>query len=349
MRFPKPADLLFLAAILVAFTTSSLRAEEPAVKLFVSVAKASAYHTVQDAIDHAPPAGATIFIAPGTYKEKILIQKPNIRLIGTGRSPDSVVLTFGDSAKNTGSTFRSGTVTVLADSFAAENISIINTWWDDHPAPADYSQAVALHVISDRAVLDRVRLISGQDTLYAASSTCRSSENPATCHSSRQFFNDSFIEGNVDYIFGDARAVFNRCELHSRQYPHIAITAQSRNALDSDSAYFFLHCAITGPDEGDSVVFGRPWRTYAKVTFYDTDIRQKLAPEGWSEWEGRLRTADYREYFSHGPGANPDHRAVAYPPLTPAEQAELTPDCLLAGDDDWNPQKEVAALRQLVP
>ena len=76
-------------------------------------------------------------------------------MVGTGAKPEDVVLTFGDSAKNTGSTFKSGTVMVEGDGFAAENLSIINTWWTEHTDPQDASQAVALQLNSDRAVLDR--------------------------------------------------------------------------------------------------------------------------------------------------------------------------------------------------
>jgi pectin methylesterase-like acyl-CoA thioesterase len=316
-------------------------------RLIVSATKEAAYRTIQDAIDHAPSSGATILIEPGTYKEKIQITKPGIRLVGKGDSPSSVILTYGDSAKSTGSTFRSATVMALADSFEAENLSIVNSWWDEHPDPADASQAVALNVVSDRAVLDHVRLISGQDTLYASSSTCRNPDETSPCHASRQLYNDIYIEGNVDYIFGDARAVFNDCELHSRPHPFIAITAQSKHFPASDSAYYFLHCAITGRDAGDSVVLGRPWRTYSTVLFYDTDMKQKLSPEGWSEWEGRLKTSTYREYRSHGPGVNPGHRAVDYPPLAAEEEATFNSKALLSGDDKWNPDNELKLLRSL--
>lgn len=336
---------LFVASFLAILQVNPLLAEDNSPHILVSLTQAGAYRTVQEAINHAPMTGATIFIDPGVYKEKILITKPAIRLIGTGDGPSSVVLTFGDSAKSTGSTFRSGTVTVLTDAFEAENLSIVDTWWDEHPSPSDYSQAVALYLVADRAVLDRVRIISGQDTLFAGSSTCRTNEDKP-CHASRQMFNDSYIEGNVDYIFGDARAVFKDCELHSRASPNIAITAQSKNSPNSDSGYYFLHCSITGRNAGDSVVFGRPWRTYSTVMFYDTNILQKLAPEGWSEWENRLCTSTYREYRSHGPGVNPDHRAVVYPPLSAAEEATLNTAGLF-GRGDWNPEAEITILRHL--
>lgn len=305
------------------------------------------FRTIQQAVDSAKDGGLTILIAPGVYKEKIAITEPNIVLVGLGQFPQDTVITFGDSAKTTGSTFKSGTVTVTADGFEAENLSIINTWWDEHIAPTDASQAVALQLSSDRAVVDRVRLVSGQDTLYAASLSCRG-DSSAPCDASRELFNDCFIEGHVDYIFGDAKAVFNHCELHSRQHPNVMITAQSKHFPEENSGYFLLHCKITGADDGNKIVLGRPWRAYATVTFFDTDMEQEIAPEGWSEWGGRLQTATYREYDSHGHGVNGGHRVVVSPALTSTERAGLTAENLLAGKDLWDPLAQVQELRALV-
>lgn len=311
----------------------------------VSAAGRADFHTVQDAINHAPESGATIRISPGTYREKISISKPNIRLIGLGATPSDVVLVWGDSAKMAGGTGKSGSVSVGADGFAAENLTIANSYWDVEPEPGvEGAQAVALLMSSDRAILDRVRLLSGQDTLYANSLTCRTATTEK-CQASRQFFNDCYIEGHVDYIFGDAKAVFNRCELHSRAHPNVMITAQSRAYPQKDSGYYFLHCHITGRNAGDHVALGRPWRDYSTVTFYDTQIDQTIAPQGWSDWDGRLKTSTYREYKSHGAGVNDGHRIVESPALTPEQENSFTPERLLAGTDNWNPLQEVEELR----
>jgi pectinesterase len=305
------------------------------------------YRSVQDAVNHIPADGAVIRIAPGIYKEKVVINQKNVSLVGLGMNPRDVLITYGDSAMNTGSTFKSGTVIVTADGFEAENLSIVNTWWDEHPDPKDASQAVALQLSSDRAIVDRVHVVSGQDTLFAASLTCRSNTEMGPCSASREYFNDCFIKGNVDYIFGDAKAVFDHCELHSRPHNTIMITAQSKHFTAEDSGYYFLGCKITGADNGDKVVLGRPWREYASVMFYDTDIEQKIAPEGWSEWGGRLKTASYREYRSHGPGMNGGNRIIEYPPLLADEEKNLTPGKLLIGQDSWEPKAEVRILRDL--
>ncbi len=306
------------------------------------------FRTIQQAIDHASSEeGAIIRIFPGTYREKVSISKPGIVLIGTGRMPGDTVITWGDSAKNSGSTFKSGTVTVTADRFEAENLAIVNTWWSDHPAAEDRSQAVALQLESDRAVLDRVRIVSGQDTIYANSHACRG-ELSSPCRADRQLLNDCYIEGNVDYIFGDAKAVFNECELHSRPGSSVMITAQSRHSPLEDSGYYMLHCRITGENQGNRIVFGRPWRDYSTVLFYDTEIVQKIDASGWSEWGGRLKTSTYSEYKSHGPGVNGGGRDVAYPKLSMEEERTLSPAVLLAGDDSWDSASEIQKLRGLL-
>jgi pectinesterase len=307
------------------------------------------FRTVQEAVDHVTSRqGAVIFIAPGRYPEKVNVAGSGITLVGTGQSPAKTVITWGASAKSIGSTFRSGTVTVSGDGFEAENLSIVNTWWQDHPAAEDRSQAVALQLESDRAVLDRVRIISGQDTLFANSRACHG-ELTAPCRADRQFYNDCFVEGNVDYIFGEAKAVFSRCEFHSRPHSGVMITAQSRHSPLEDSGYYMLHCHITGENEGDRIVFGRPWRDYSTVLFYDTEIDQKIDDAGWSEWGGRLKTSTYREYRSHGPGVNGGHRSVAETTMTADEENRLSAKGLLSGEDQWDPDQRLQKLRALIP
>jgi pectinesterase len=314
------------------------------------------FHTVQTAIDDAPATGEVIRIAPGKYREKIHIGKPNIILVGTGKQSQDVVLSWDDAAINSGGTSKSGTVTVDADGFQAENLTIENTWENEHTRTPEGSQAVALLMSSDRAVLDHVRLLGAQDTLYANSRTCheslpRDGSAPATdtpaCQASRQYFRDCYIEGHVDFIFGDAKAVFDHCDLHPRHNPTVMLTAQSKHFPAEDSGYYFLHCRITGENNGDNVVLGRPWRDYSTVTFYDTYIEKPIAPDGWSDWNGRLKTSTYREYKSRGPGVDGGHRIVNSPELSRQEAKKLTPGALLAGSDGWDPIATADALRKL--
>ena len=314
------------------------------------------FHTLQGALYEAPVSGEIIRIAPGWYREKLHIQTPNIFLVGTGKRPEDVVLSWNDSALTAGGTGKSGSVSVDADGFEAENLTIENTWEREHKRTQEGSQAVALLLNSDRAVIDHVRLLGAQDTLYANSRTCHASlpkdgsaapVNTPDCAASRQFFSHCYVAGHVDFIFGDAKAVFDHCELHARHNPTVMLTAQSRHFPEEESGYYFLHCKITGDSSKDNVVLGRPWRDDSTVIFYDTDVEQKLNAVGWSDWDGRLKTSTYREYKSHGPGVNGGHRIISYPGLTRVEEKRLTPDDLLAGADGWNPVAAAKRLREL--
>jgi len=356
MRSASSRKLSLFVALIITGSAFVSNAESTPI---VTVAKQSParFHTLQEAIDHAPTTGEVIRIAPGTYREKVHINTPNIHLIGTGTSPQDVVLSWNDAAITSGGTSKSGSVTVDADGFEAENLTIENTWENEHTRTQEGSQAVALLMSSDKAVLDHVRLLGAQDTLYANSRTCHDNlpkdgtappaDTPA-CSASRQYFRDCYIDGHVDYIFGDAKAVFDHCELHPRHFPTVMLTAQSKHFPAEDSGYYFLHCRITGEDNGDRVILGRPWRDYSTVVFYDTYIQKPLAPEGWSDWNGRLKTSTYREYKSHGPGVDGGHRIVTYPKLTREEEKSLNPRALLSGNDNWNPIAEANALRRLI-
>ncbi len=78
----------------------------------------------------------------------------------------------------------------------------------DKPQERVSHQAVALLVEgADKAQFENVRLIGFQDTLYL-----KSAETRVT---SRSFFHKSYIEGDVDFIFGDTTAYFYRSEVKS--------------------------------------------------------------------------------------------------------------------------------------
>jgi pectinesterase len=267
-------------------------------ELTVSVSGKGAYRTVQAAIKALPATGGDIAIAPGTYREKIVVRKPRVHLRGTGTAPDQVVLVYGDSAKTTGGTFRSATLEASGDDFHLTNLTVQNDWWLNPAHPP--SQAVALFVRGDRGVFRRVRLLGHQDTLYAA-------KLPGAVVA-RQYFRDCYVEGHIDFIFGNAKAFFDRCTIHGLAAPEVMFTAQSRNAPDEDSGYVFDHCVLTADEGAGEISLGRAWRRYARVVFLDTQIRARVIAAGWREWTpgvtDTFKTAYFAEYRSTGPGAN---------------------------------------------
>lgn len=300
------------------------------------------FKTIQEAVNAAPDAGAVIRIKPGTYREVVHVDKPGIEFRGETKDPSKVVLVYGNSAASTCGTRCSGTLFVNGEDFVATEMTIANDYSKTSNVP---SQAVAVMVRGDRAVFRKVRLLGAQDTLYAASEGCQG-DDKSKCKPSRQYYTDCYIEGHVDFIFGDAKAVFENCEI--RAIPHVEggyLTAQSNTVPNQDGGYVFNHCKLTA-DPGvanGSYYLGRPWRDYSTVIFLNTTIGAHINPEGWSTWKGspteRLKTSTYAEFNSKGPGANAKAREPDSKQLTAVEAKKYETKAYLAGADGWDPTK----------
>jgi pectin methylesterase-like acyl-CoA thioesterase len=299
------------------------------------------YHSIQAAVDAAPAQGEVIRVDPGTYLEVLKISKNGIEIRGLGKTPTAVVISAGQSAATSGGTGKSGTVTVTGNDFYAENLTIENTWTRTNPLSKEGSQAVALRTQGDRQVFRHIRLLGYQDTLYADSMTCHDLTATGPCVASRQYFADSYIEGHVDFIFGDAKAVFERCELHSLAHPVSHITAQSKKYAAEDSGYVFWHAKLTAEPGANRVFLGRPWRGYATVIFLESELGAQIDPAGWQDWQhdgkSSLATMYYAEYKSKGPGANPKARITESHQLSDAEAKQYETAKYLSGSDGWNP------------
>ena len=284
------------------------------------------FTTVQAAINAVPDyrkAGPTlIYIKKGIYKEKIVIaeSKQNVQLIGE----DGAVLTYDDYAQKPNvfgegkGTSGSGSIYIFGPDFLAENITFENT-------SGPVGQAVACHVAGDRAVFRRCRFLGFQDTLYTFG------EN------TREYYEDCYIEGTVDFIFGKATAVFNRCELRSKRTGGF-LTAPA-TPQGSNYGYVFYDCKLTADDgvEAGSVWLSRPWRPYGKTVFIRCEMGQHIRPEGWNNWgkTDNERTAYYAEYQCYGKGADTSRRVAWSHQLKDANAYVMTN--ILKGADGWNP------------
>lgn len=290
------------------------------------------YASVQEAVDAVrvlPLEPVTIFVKNGVYREKIVVpdNKPDIALVG--ESAAGTVLSYGDYANMIHAdgkpygTFRTPTLTIAADRVTVENMTVENTaGWGP-----DIGQALALYVSGDRVAFRGVRLLGNQDTVYTSRG--------------RQYFGECYIEGHVDFIFGSATAVFDRCEIHSLRAGYITAASTPE---DEPHGYVFLDCRLTGSAPEATVFLGRPWRPHASTVFINTWMGPHIKPEGWDNWRNpdNERTARYGEFGSSGPGAAGERAAWARK-LNAAEAAELTVRSVLAGPDGWAPDIQRAA------
>ena len=309
--------------------------------LYVAADGTGDYYSIQRAIDVAPATGAVISVAPGTYREVLTIDKPNIVLRGPYEDAAKTVVVADKSAGTAGSTLQSATVNVLADDFLAENISFVNDFNRTHPQLPQGSQAVALLVRGDRDIFTNVHILGNQDTLYAGGGECTGEGAERACAPARQYFERCFIEGNVDFIFGDGKTVFHRCVIRSNAHSVGFITAQSKSYAGQDSGFVFQDCRLLAAPGVGNVYLGRPWRAYAKVVYLDTWMGAHIVPEGWREWHpgetDYLPSAFYAEFGSSGPGAAPPGRQSHAIQLTQTAAVAFEPKEFLGGNDGWNP------------
>jgi pectin methylesterase-like acyl-CoA thioesterase len=317
----------------------SAQAQTAAKKTLVVASDGSGqFKTVQEAVDASAQGNVRIAIKPGEYRQVVAISANGVELRGLGKAPEDVVLVYDNSAASAGGTGRSGTVTVAGDDFYAENLTIANDFERRHERSEQGSQAVALRVTGDREVFRHVRLLGYQDTLYADSKTCHAAGETGACRASRQYFADCTIAGHVDFIFGDAKAVFEGCEIHGMAHSMVTITAQSRVRPEEDSGYLFRDCTVTAETGAADILLGRPWRDYSTVAFLNTEFKSPLDPKGWLEWGGRLKTSDYAEYASHGLAGDVSQRVAPSRQLTAAEAAKYSTKAWLRGTDGWDPE-----------
>ena len=130
------------------------------------------YTTVQSAIDKLPATGGTIEIAPGTYREQVIINQSHVTLKGTGPDSSATILVDDTSQGTRGTKPSYATVHVLGDDFRAENLTFQNDFNRTHEQVSAGSQAQALNLEGDRNILDHVQILANQDTLYIGARGC---------------------------------------------------------------------------------------------------------------------------------------------------------------------------------
>lgn len=286
------------------------------------------YTSVQEAISRAPMRTGlhdprwVIHVKPGTYRERIHVQRERGNILVRGEDAEKTVIVFnlnanllGEDGKPIG-TFRTPTVWIDGDGMVWENITLAN---DAGPV----GQALALRADGDRLVFRKCRFLGWQDTILL--------------NRGRHYFEDCYIEGHVDFIFGAATAYFSRCHIHVLKDGYITAASTPEG---TPHGYVFADCRITGA-EGARTYLGRPWREFAKTVFLRTKMSASVRPEGWHNWNksDAERTTFYAEFASTGPGANPSARVSWAKPLSAAEATALTPGAVLGGSDGWDPAR----------
>ncbi|KAL5043469.1 pectinesterase A [Aspergillus fruticulosus] len=261
----------------------------------LTVGGSGTYSTISDAIAAlgSSSSDACIYISAGTYEEQLTFQYTGpLTLYGettdTGNyKQNTVTITHTISSPEAGSLVASATVNADMDDFTMYNINVVNGYGKG-------AQAVALAASGDRQGYYGCQFLGYQDTLYARTGV--------------QYYSNCYIEGAVDYIFGDASAWFGECDIVSNGAGYI--TAMSRETASDPAWYCFDHCDIygkSGLDLTGDVYLGRPWRVLARVIYQNSELGDIINAAGWTTMaEGA--TPLYYEFGNTGDGADTSER-----------------------------------------
>lgn len=213
----------------------------------------------------------------------------------------------------------------------------------ENTAGPEKHQAVTARVGSDHSVFYRCSFKGYQDTLFV--------------HSQRQFYRECQIYGTIDFIFGNAAAVLQNCDIYVRKpmwHQSNVITAQGRDDKNQNTG-ISIHASRVRPAQDLEQVkgsfksyLGRPWKEYSRTVFLKTDLDGLIDPEGWAKWRGdfALDTLYYAEYMNTGDGAYAGNR-VKWPGFhvlsDSTEAAPFTVENFIKGRS-WIPESGVPFL-----
>ncbi|MFL9831221.1 pectinesterase family protein [Flavobacterium sp. ST-87] len=285
------------------------------------------FKTVQEAIDAAETdkGSVEIYIKNGIYKEKLVIPSSKSRLILVGEDKEKTIITNDDysgkpnpNSKRNFGTSDSYTLLVRANDVTIENVTIENSW-------CDKGQAVSLCAKGERFIIRNANILGCQDTLLTDGDGYY------------QYYENCYIEGTTDFIFGSAVAVFENCVINSKKDSYITAASTPENL---EFGYVFINCKLIADAGVTKVFLGRPWRPYAKTVFIKSKLGDHILPEGWNPWKDERypdkdKTAFYAEYKNKGKGAKTNKRVSWSHQLTKTEAAKYTLKNIFPKNDFW--------------
>jgi pectate lyase len=324
--------------------TKAAGSTKAATTLTVAKDGSGQYTTVQAAVNAVPANNASrvvIQVKPGTYRElvKVPSNKPHVTIQGTGGSRKDTVIVYNNASgtpKPGGGTYGTGgsaTVAVEADDFQARNLTIDNDFNEGANQHIKDQQAVALRTAADRVFLDGVIVNGDQDTLLL--------DTAAKDRLGRVYVRNSYIIGNVDFIFGRATAVIDQSiiTLKKRWNGTSAGYIVAPSTAANRKGFLIANSAVNGDVSDRSFYLGRPWHAGGdasldpQATIRNTTLSAAIRTAPWTDMSGFHWQDDrFAEYMNKGPGAGP--RSVDRPILTDAQAAGQEVADWLAG---WTP------------
>ncbi|CAG7950434.1 unnamed protein product [Penicillium olsonii] len=286
----------------------------PAGAVLVSVSGSvnGSYGNLTDALASLPDDTTTqiIFMYAGTYEEQVPTINRNgpVMIIGyisgnPGQSytDNEVTITFARglsvSPLPTGhSDAETATVATASTKIAFYNVNIINS--DNLDGSESSYVTLAASIYGNHVAFYGIYLQGWQDTLLTGTKT------------GYQYYESSYIEGAIDFIWGYSKAYFKGCTIGAKKAKS-AITAQSRASASAIGGYVFDQTVFTAAadatvDLTQTVYLGRPYSQYASVVVKNSYLTDVINPSGWKVWSAsdpRTSGITFAEFNNTGPGS----------------------------------------------
>ncbi|MBO7385225.1 MAG: pectin methylesterase, partial [Clostridia bacterium] len=259
------------------------------------------FSSIQAAVDAMPITCRVpniIVLRMDEYHERVIVDKSNLRIVGEAR--DRTIITNSACAKDLNpdgserGTFLSFTMIITGDNVELENLTVRNDAGDGRKV----GQAVALYAAGDRGVFRNCRFIAHQDTLFTGplmekvvreingrSGRAQIVDGVGDCPPTfaRQYYENCFIQGDVDFIFGPYRCWFENCTLFMNARGGIYTAANTPEA--QPYGYVFKNCRLTGECGEGQAYLGRPWRKFSRTVFLGCEMDEHVSPQGFSDWD----------------------------------------------------------------
>ena len=338
----------------ITFTT--MERTQPSARLYDAVVDANGegdYRTIQDAIAAAPEGRTSpwlIFVKKGKYAGHVTIPaaKPYIHIIGQ----DKDLVTIADNRRSGGDNAYGiadgATMDIESDNNYIEGVDLQNSYGvEQNNGP----QALALCSNGDKLVMNNMKLRSYQDTWYTGGGM-----------SHRAFITNSWIEGAVDFFYGQGDIMIYNDTINIVRKEGGYIVAPS-HPQGTKWGYVFLDNVITAPGvpSETSVWLGRPWHNAPKTVFINTKAEVTIPATGWYPTMGGLPSlwAEYNTMDGNGNPTDLSHRRTDYyytvkdaagnttdtirgnsetAVLTSEQASQYTVKNVCSGDDAWSPE-----------
>lgn len=284
-----------------------------------------------------------IFLHNGTYDlgQKVMTEVPiNVSLIGESmdgvtivNNPDPTKMTLTNRSEATPTLYLSGDNVYMQDLTVKQAI--------DYGTGTITGQALAIRARGDRQIFKNVKMLGCQDTYYINKSTIRN------------YLEDCYIAGDVDFIYGDGTAFLTGCTIYfndTRGGTSTGVITAPNTPAENQWGLVISDCIIDGPSSGNNKFYlGRPWNDSPAVTYVNNTFKIQPIASGWTSMSPR-KVLRFHEFGSKDASGNtldlsqrsisacrPDASSDA-PVMTAEEAARYTVENVVGGTDNWAPQ-----------